>query len=549
MKKIVTMLTALIMMSSAAAAVTPSAETYMPQTSSAVSVLGAAPATVTMKSAYSSTMNAIRINWNKVSGATGYRVYRYNGSTKKWDTVATIKNGSTVTYRDSKSLTPKTSYQYKVKAYTKVNGVNQWGSASKAFTASTKAVPTVKMKSSYSSTTNAIRINWDQVSGASGYRVYRYNSSTKTWDSRGTVKSGTTLTFRDSSSLSAGTAYKYKVKAYVKVNGVNYWGDYSNELTAYTKSLVTTPVADNGQLRVSGANIVNRSGKKFQIRGMSTHGIMWEDYSDILSSSSLKTLRDDWGVNTIRIAMYTEEWGGYTTGAAYASQAKAKVNTGVKNATDLGMYVIIDWHILNDGNPQKHQTEAVAFFTEMAKKYKDYNNVMYEICNEPNGNVTWSSNIKPYAEKVISAIRKYDSDAIIIVGTGTWSQDIDKVVNSRLSDKNTVYALHFYANTHTDWLRNRFSSCYSSGLPILVSEFGTCDASGNGGYNAAQTKKWLTLLDSKNVGYINWSAASKNETASAFKPGTNLKAIKSGTSQLTDSGKLIRSWYRDRAGK
>ena len=70
---------------------------------------------------------------------------------------------------------------------------------------------------------------------------------------------------------------------------------------------------------------------------MSTHGIMWEDFSDILNTASLKTLRDDWGVNTIRIAMYTEEYGGYTTGSTFAAQAKAKVNMGVKNATDLGM--------------------------------------------------------------------------------------------------------------------------------------------------------------------------------------------------------------------
>ena len=221
----------------------------------------------------------------------------------------------------------------------------------------------------------------------------------------------------------------------------------------------------------------------------------------------------------------------------------------MKNATDLGMYVIIDWHVLHDQNPQNHQSEAVSFFTEMAKKYKNYDNVIYEICNEPNGKVNWNSNIKPYAEAVTKAIRKYDSDAIIIVGTGTWSQDIDQAANNRLSDKNTVYALHFYAGTHGDWLRNRFSNCYAKGLPILVSEFGTCDASGNGGFNAAATKTWLQLLDSKNVGYINWSACGKSETASAFKSGTNLNAIKRGTSQLTESGKLIRSYYRTRAGK
>ena len=146
---------------------------------------------------------------------------------------------------------------------------------------------------------------------------------------------------------------------------------------------------------------------------------MWEDFSNITTEKSLKTLRDDWGVNTIRLAMYTEEWGGYTTGTEYAAQAKQKVITGVDNATKLGMYAVIDWHILSDGNPAKHQAQAVSFFTEMAKKYKNNENVIYEICNEPNGGVTWSGQIKPYAETVISAIRKQDPNAIIVVGTGT----------------------------------------------------------------------------------------------------------------------------------
>lgn len=481
------------------------------------------------------------VNISKCTATLAKTELIYNG--KAQTPAVTVKYGSkkltlnkdyTLSYSNNKKIGTAT---------VKVKGKgNYTGTKKLTFIIRPKSVKGLSAKS----TDGTVTLSWERVYTCTGYKIYRLNTATGKYEGVKGITSRNTLSWTNKN-LKPNTTYTYRVKPYMDVNGKLYCGK-SVQISIKTKK-ATTPVAANGALRVSGANIVNSSGKKFQIRGMSTHGIMWEDYSDILSTASLKTLRDDWGVNTIRIAMYTEEWGGYTTGSSYASQAKAKVNTGVKNATDLGMYAIIDWHILNDGNPQKHQNEAVAFFTEMAKKYKNNNNVIYEICNEPNGNVTWNSNIKPYAEKVIKAIRKYDSDAIIIVGTGTWSQDIDKVVNNRLSDKNTVYALHFYANTHTDWLRTRFSNCYAKGLPILVSEFGTCDASGNGGYNATQTKKWFTLLDSKNVGYVNWSAGSKNETASAFKPGTNLKAIKSGTSQLTESGKLVRSHYRSRAGK
>ena len=281
------------------------------------------------------------------------------------------------------------------------------------------------------------------------------------------------------------------------------------------------------------------------LQGMSTHGIMWETFSNILSTNSLRVLRDDWRCNAVRIAMYTEEWGGYTTG--YASQAKKKVTDGVANATSLGMYVIIDWHILHDGNPQTHKSQAIAFFKEMAQKYKNYSNVIYEICNEPNGGVTWAGQIKGYCQEVVNAIRSIDKNKLIICGTGTWSQDIDKVLGNRLSDANCLYTLHFYANTHTDWLRQRLQNCYNSGLPVLVTEFGTCDASGNGGFNESQTRAWYNLLKNLKVGWFNWSAANKNETASAFKVGTNLANISAGESQLTQSGRLIRTLFRENA--
>lgn len=306
-----------------------------------------------------------------------------------------------------------------------------------------------------------------------------------------------------------------------------------------------TPVAEHGQLSVKGANIVDQNGNKFQLIGMSTHGLGW--FPKAVSKQSFKVFRDDWNCNAMRLAMYIEEsWGG--SESLYLAQPDTNyklVTKGVDACIDLGMYVIVDWHVLNPGDPTTHTKESKEFFAKIAKEYGDCPNIIYEICNEPNGNVSWSK-IKTYADEVIAEIRKYDSDAVIICGTPTWSQDIDKAKNDRLSDKNTVYALHFYANTHTDWLRDRLTQCYNAGLPVLVSEFGTCDASGNGGFNKDQTKKWLSLLDSYSIGYFNWSFCDKGETASAFKSGTDLSNIKAGTDQLTESGKLIRELFRKR---
>ena len=180
---------------------------------------------------FSCTDNAVRINWNIATNATGYRIYRYNPTTKKWNTAKTISGGQKTTYRQG-GLNSGTTYKFKVKAYAKVDGVVCWGEASDTMTTTT--TPSMPVIKSYSSTTNAVRINWTPVTGATGYRIYRYNPTTKRWDTVVTIKGGSANTYRDGG-RKANTSYQYKVKAYRKVNDVNYWGDASLAKTCKTK--------------------------------------------------------------------------------------------------------------------------------------------------------------------------------------------------------------------------------------------------------------------------------------------------------------------------
>ncbi len=187
---------------------------------------------VTVSSKYSSTTSAVRINWTKVSGATGYRIYRYNSSTKKWESVKTIKDGSTTTYKQT-GLKAGTTYKYKVKAYVKYNGTNYWStSSSSTITTSTKPAQ-VTIKSTSKSKT-AIKLTWKKVTGASGYQVQRYNSSTKKWVTVKTIKSGSTVTYKNTG-LKKGTSYKYRIRAYRTVNGTKLYGKWSSTKKVTTK--------------------------------------------------------------------------------------------------------------------------------------------------------------------------------------------------------------------------------------------------------------------------------------------------------------------------
>lgn len=302
----------------------------------------------------------------------------------------------------------------------------------------------------------------------------------------------------------------------------------------------TTPVSQHGQLSVKNGQLVDKSGKGYQLRGMSTHGLTW--FPEFVNESAFKTLRDDWNTNVVRLAMYVDEWGNGQCYMGNKSGSLELLEKGVDICIKLDMYVIIDWHVLNPGDPSKYTNEAKSFFETVSKRYAKYPNVIYEICNEPNGGASWSGNIKPYAEKIIPVIRKNAPNSVIIVGTPTWSQEIDKPLSDPLSYKNVMYAFHFYAATHAG-LRSNVENCVAQGLPVFVSEFGTCDASGGGANDFNETQKWLSYFDKQGISYCNWSICNKDETCSVLRPGTSANGNWS-ESNLTENGKWMRNWLK-----
>ena len=301
----------------------------------------------------------------------------------------------------------------------------------------------------------------------------------------------------------------------------------------------STPFGQHGALHVENGKLTDADGNVVQLYGMSTHGIAW--FPQYINYDSFRTLRDDWNTNCIRLAMYTAEYGGYCAGGD-KEQLKQLVRDGVSYATELGMYVIVDWHILSDCDPNQNKDEAIAFFREMSEAFADNDNVLYEICNEPNSGTSWDS-IKSYAEEVIPVIREQKPDAVILVGTPTWSQEIDKAAASPLTFDNVMYTLHFYAGTHKDDLRNRLETCAQSNLPVFVSEFGMCDASGNGANDFDSTTKWLDLLNKYQISFCCWNLANKDESSSVFKAAST--ALSDWTDEdFNESGRWIREYFR-----
>ena len=302
--------------------------------------------------------------------------------------------------------------------------------------------------------------------------------------------------------------------------------------------------SQNGALQVSGTQLVDENGNPVQLRGASTHGIAW--FPSYVNQALFTEMHSSWNANVVRLAMYTDEYGGYCSGGD-KDKLKKLVKNGVKYATEADMYVIIDWHILNDRDQIKYIDDAKAFFKERSEEFGSYNNVIYELCNEPNGSTSWSD-IKSYAEVIIPIIRQSAPDAVIIVGTTNWSQYVDKAAADPITgEKNIMYALHFYAATHKDDLRNKLKNAVGKGLPIFVTEYGICDASGNGSIDKDSAKKWVDLMDSLGVSYVCWNLSNKNETSALFKSSCS-KTSGFTADDMSDEGKWLLEILAGTAG-
>lgn len=203
---------------------------YYGNYSSVVSVT-TPPAKVSRVSTAVRSSTYLTLSWDKVSGASGYRIYKYNTSSKSYEKVTTISKGSTVSYKIT-GLTAATEYQFKVRAYKKTDTGTLWGSSSSAYKDCTKPAQTKNLKAATKS--SAVTLTWSKVASAGGYRIYRYNSKTKKYEKIATVKGNKTFSYKDTK-LKKGSTMKYKVRAYKTYNGTNYYGAYSEVVSIKVK--------------------------------------------------------------------------------------------------------------------------------------------------------------------------------------------------------------------------------------------------------------------------------------------------------------------------
>ncbi|MEO7047686.1 MAG: glycoside hydrolase family 5 protein [Ferruginibacter sp.] len=298
--------------------------------------------------------------------------------------------------------------------------------------------------------------------------------------------------------------------------------------------LLIISITTNAQspLHLVGTQLSDTSGKPIVLRGMSFGWLCF--HPRFYNADVVKWLHTDWNCNVVRAAMGVEPKNGYKENPKWNTR---KMRTVINAAIKEKMYVIIDWHSHNINLP-----EAITFFTQMAKEYAGYPNIIYELFNEPDYE-TWPE-VKAYAETLIALIRKYDTNNIIIVGSPHWDQYVMAPAQDPIKGySNIMYSMHFYAGTHKQELRNRTDSAMAMGLPIFISESAGMEATGDGPIDEAEWHKYIQWADEKKLSLITWSVSDKDETCSVLLPSASSKG-KWKDSDLKQSGREVREILR-----
>ena len=309
------------------------------------------------------------------------------------------------------------------------------------------------------------------------------------------------------------------------------------------------PVSTYGELK---AAMINNKGQlvgscpqysenPVQVKGLSLYWSSGAEESTVFySEKGINHLVDDMKIEVVRFAMGVsnpefDNNRGYITGGE--TKQKAMLKAVVNAAIEKDIYVIIDWHIESG---EGYTDKAVDFFKYAAETFGSYNNVIFEVWNEPKDGATMSQ-VADHANKVIAAIREAGSDNLVLVGSPEWSSHPEQCAAASIVDSKKNYActLHFYAATHpADG--NSYDKRAEEALekvPVFATEWGSVESTGRGNPSSSASDKWVSWMSQNGVSWAYWnaSAVKENQQTSATFENT---AFDNGFT-LSESGKYI----------
>lgn len=298
-------------------------------------------------------------------------------------------------------------------------------------------------------------------------------------------------------------------------------------------------VEKHGKLHVKGTKLLDKNGEPVQLRGVSMgwHN-MWPRF---YTKSTVNELARDWGADMVRCSIGVSHLDNsleHDPKLAYAC-----VDSIVQGAIENGIYVLVDFH----SHPNNLEL-AKEFFTNVAKKYGDKPNLLYEIWNEPM-EVEWSET-KKYAEELIPVMRRNGAEGVVIVPTPRWDQEVDKAADNPINGIDDImYSIHYYAATHQDYLRDKARYALNKGLPIFMAECAGMVHTGDGVLDMADWEKWMDFADANDISWAAWSVSDKDETCSMLRPSASSRGEEWKDDDIKPWGILVKYYLKRKRDK
>lgn len=269
-------------------------------------------------------------------------------------------------------------------------------------------------------------------------------------------------------------------------------------------------------VRVKGNRFVIKQDEPVLFRGVSISDPDKIEHQGYWNKRLFEKLKE-WGVMLVRIPVHPIAWRERTP-AGYL----ALLDQAVAWCTEVGIYIIIDWHTIGNMKTEQYQdpmyktskSETFEFWRTIAWHYTGNNTIaFYELFNEPTlyrgrlGPITWDE-WKALMEDLIFMIRSFDNDKIPLVAGFDWAYDLTPLFYEPLKTERIGYVTHPYPSKRNPPYEPKWGIDFgfaANKYPVLATEIGfTANNDSTAKIGFPYGKAIVNYLESNNIGWLSW---------------------------------------------
>ncbi len=259
---------------------------------------------------------------------------------------------------------------------------------------------------------------------------------------------------------------------------------------------VRTPYEIHGALSVSGSAVTDSTGAPFQLQGVSISSFV--ENPQYINYELLRVIRDNWGINAIRLCLGSEEHEAWLNNdQEQIFQIRGSLKEAADNIQDLGLYLVICWYAPEGSDLSSEKELAASFFADTVNTLGSRGQVLYELCDF--GASSWAD-ARDYAPDLIDTIRSGAPQSVVLVDIPGSFAYTECAVASPVDRSNLLYSITVDSSAWEDSVREKLETTIQQGMPLIVTEFGVCQADGM--VDTWQADLWKDLLDSFDTGYF-----------------------------------------------